>query len=164
MTRMPNWLGAYSPLPDVLSREGVCVAAPESDRRKFFGDEPGDENAAAQREREQEIIEMYCANCPVTSACLAHALETPEIYGVWGATGESARAELALGIAQRPHHPVSLVEAANLTGFDPETLRRRLNATGARRIGRRGAEKGGTENVYEWESVSTAAYSALLLA
>ncbi len=35
-----------------------------------------------------------CAECPVQRECLAHAVDTPDLQGVWGGTGERARRRL----------------------------------------------------------------------
>lgn len=35
-----------------------------------------------------------CGTCPVRSACLNHALEHDEIYGVWGGTTPRERTQL----------------------------------------------------------------------
>jgi WhiB family redox-sensing transcriptional regulator len=41
----------------------------------------------------QAALEV-CRRCPVRDDCLDHALDTGEIYGVWGGTSETARGKL----------------------------------------------------------------------
>jgi WhiB family redox-sensing transcriptional regulator len=36
-----------------------------------------------KREKERKA-KAVCRSCPVINECLAHALRTPEYYGVWG--------------------------------------------------------------------------------
>lgn len=58
----------------------------------FFGPnrfEPKRERLA--REAEAKAI---CATCPCIQACREHAIETGELYGVWGGLGESDRRDL----------------------------------------------------------------------
>lgn len=57
----------------------------------FFG--PEDEDHLDTHIREQAAIQV-CATCPVTTACLDHALTHPEKHGVWGAVGETDRERL----------------------------------------------------------------------
>lgn len=44
----------------------------------------------AKRQKEQTAISI-CNDCPVKQQCLEHALNTPEIYGVWGGMTEEQR-------------------------------------------------------------------------
>jgi|BarGraNGADG00212_1021973.scaffolds.fasta_scaffold161964_2 WhiB family redox-sensing transcriptional regulator len=37
--------------------------------------------------------EAICRRCPVQRQCAAHALATPEPYGVWGGMSEADRAQ-----------------------------------------------------------------------
>jgi len=48
-----------------------------------------------------EDAKAVCRACPVTAACLAHALARHE-YGVWGGTTERERRVLRAYIASRP--------------------------------------------------------------
>jgi WhiB family redox-sensing transcriptional regulator len=41
-----------------------------------------------------------CASCPVRAACLAHALATPELYGIWGGVTETSRHRLRADLAR----------------------------------------------------------------
>jgi WhiB family redox-sensing transcriptional regulator len=52
------------------------------------------------RSRRTQIAKSICAACPVAAACLAHALEVREPYGVWGGLSEDEREEL-LGADRR---------------------------------------------------------------
>lgn len=58
----------------------------------FFGPnrfEPKRERLA--REAEAKAV---CATCPCIRACREHAIETGELYGVWGGLGETDRRDL----------------------------------------------------------------------
>jgi len=44
----------------------------------------------AYAEREAAAKEI-CKDCPVLVACRTHALEQPELYGIWGATSPKER-------------------------------------------------------------------------
>ena len=44
----------------------------------------------AKREKEAKAVSI-CNSCPVKLECLNHALNTPEIYGVWGGMTEEQR-------------------------------------------------------------------------
>jgi WhiB family redox-sensing transcriptional regulator len=74
--------------------EGACNGA---DPESFFLD-PG-QRGDSKRSRERQAIAI-CNTCPVKKQCLDHALNVPEMYGVWGGMTEENRAELAnsLGI------------------------------------------------------------------
>lgn len=37
---------------------------------------------------------QVCETCPVRIVCLQHALDVPELYGIWGATSARERARL----------------------------------------------------------------------
>jgi WhiB family transcriptional regulator, redox-sensing transcriptional regulator len=52
---------------------------------------PEGERGRARLQRERRAKEM-CRVCPVIALCREHALETGEVYGVWGGLSESERA------------------------------------------------------------------------
>ena len=64
-----------------------------ADARLFFG--PEKERTRDRESREGEAKQI-CAICPVLRECRAHALGTPEIFGVWGGLSEADR-EMATG-------------------------------------------------------------------
>lgn len=53
------------------------------------------------RERREAAAKAVCAGCPVRDACLEHALDVREPYGVWGGLAEHERADL---LAHRRRH------------------------------------------------------------
>ena len=65
--------------------EGSCR---EHDPEIFFLDY--NLRGKAKRQKEQTAISI-CEGCPVKMQCLDHALNTPEIYGVWGGMTEEQR-------------------------------------------------------------------------
>lgn len=65
--------------------QGSCRQA---DPRLFFHTEG--ERGRARKARVQAAAAI-CAQCPVLSACRAHALRTKEPYGTWGGLGEDER-------------------------------------------------------------------------
>ncbi len=40
-----------------------------------------------------------CVACPVATACLEHALRTPEPHGIWGGTTPADRESILMGLA-----------------------------------------------------------------
>lgn len=64
-----------------------------SDARLFFGPE---KERTRDREAREEQAKQICASCPVLRDCRAHALGTPELFGVWGGLSEADR-EMATG-------------------------------------------------------------------
>jgi len=64
-----------------------------ADARLFFG--PEKERTRDRESREGEAKQI-CAICPVLRECRAHALGTPELFGVWGGLSEADR-EMATG-------------------------------------------------------------------
>ncbi|MEV0965618.1 MULTISPECIES: WhiB family transcriptional regulator [unclassified Streptomyces] len=56
-----------------------------TDGSLFF--HPANERGKARDEREKKA-KRVCGGCPVRRACLRHALETRERFGVWGGLGE----------------------------------------------------------------------------
>jgi len=74
--------------------DGACV---DKDPESFFL-EP---NMRGKEKRTREVNAIaICNTCPVKQKCLDHALNVPEIYGVWGGMTEEQRHILArrLGI------------------------------------------------------------------
>ena len=65
--------------------QGSCR---DSDTSTFFLEH----NLRAKAKKEKEAIAIsICNGCPVKLKCLDHALNTPEIYGVWGGMTEEQR-------------------------------------------------------------------------
>jgi WhiB family redox-sensing transcriptional regulator len=63
--------------------EGACV---DADPESFFLEDGM--RGSTKRIREKTAIAV-CNTCPVKQQCLDHALNVPEVYGVWGGmTGE----------------------------------------------------------------------------
>ncbi|MFF4321643.1 WhiB family transcriptional regulator [Streptomyces sp. NPDC001568] len=54
-----------------------------------------------EREERDEAAKRICGTCPVRAACLEHALQTREPFGVWGGLTEEERRAL-LGRPARP--------------------------------------------------------------
>ncbi|WHT16261.1 WhiB family transcriptional regulator [Crossiella sp. CA-258035] len=46
------------------------------------------------RKAREEAAKAVCASCPVVPECRRHALETEEVFGVWGGLGENELREL----------------------------------------------------------------------
>ena len=65
--------------------QGACR---EADAALFF--HPERERGAPRRLRDA-AAKAVCATCPVIRQCRAHALTTPELYGVWGGLSEDDR-------------------------------------------------------------------------
>ena len=55
---------------------------------------PDGERGWRRRKRLARATE-FCRRCPVAAACLDHALETPEEYGIWGGLDPNQRKELS---------------------------------------------------------------------
>lgn len=64
-----------------------------ADARLFFGPE---KERTRDREAREGEAKQICATCPVLRDCRAHALGTPELFGVWGGLSEADR-EMATG-------------------------------------------------------------------
>ncbi|MDR7300018.1 WhiB family transcriptional regulator [Haloactinomyces albus] len=54
---------------------------------------PENERGGARQARESQAKQV-CARCPVAQACLEHALNVEEPYGVWGGLTEDERRHL----------------------------------------------------------------------
>jgi len=59
---------------------GACISA---DPELFF---PISSSGASRRQEKR--AKAICAGCPVKAECLAFALETRQVHGVWGGLGE----------------------------------------------------------------------------
>jgi WhiB family redox-sensing transcriptional regulator len=68
--------------------DGACRGLPSE---MFF--HPDGERRRHRSSRESEA-KAVCAICLVIDACRSHALEVPEVYGIWGGLGEEDRANL----------------------------------------------------------------------
>jgi WhiB family transcriptional regulator, redox-sensing transcriptional regulator len=51
-----------------------------------------DHESPHQRRLRETAAKTICSRCPVRTACRAYALETGELYGIWGGTTERERA------------------------------------------------------------------------
>ncbi len=60
-----------------------------------------DLNFFPSRGEDGQPARKLCAACPVADACLDHAIEQPEYFGIWGGTPERQRRELR---RQHDHH------------------------------------------------------------
>lgn len=70
-------------------QDAACRGA---DPNLFFGPQHEPRDVKAKREMKAKIV---CHSCPVREECLAFALETQEIFGVWGGTNEVERRRLS---------------------------------------------------------------------
>jgi WhiB family transcriptional regulator, redox-sensing transcriptional regulator len=64
------------------------AACQGSDARLFFGPE---KERVRDRETREGAAKGICASCPVLRDCRSHALQTPELFGVWGGLSETDR-------------------------------------------------------------------------
>lgn len=64
------------------------AACQGSDARLFFGPE---KERVRDREAREDAAKRVCATCPVLGECRNHALQTPELFGVWGGLTETDR-------------------------------------------------------------------------
>lgn len=51
-----------------------------------------DHESPHQRRLRESAAKAICSKCPVRSACRAYAVQTGELYGIWGGTTERERA------------------------------------------------------------------------
>lgn len=68
--------------------EGACRG---TDPNTFFS--PETERGPRRRAREARA-KALCEQCPVVAACLQHALDVKEPYGVWGGLNATERGHL----------------------------------------------------------------------
>lgn len=71
---------------DDWQENGACRTENSS---LFFA--PDNENPHQRRFRET-AAKAICGHCPVRAECRAYALQTGELYGIWGGTTERERA------------------------------------------------------------------------
>lgn len=64
----------------VWQRDAACLD-PAVDKTPFTADRPKNSILAAKMEAPAKRV---CMECPVRLLCLQHALEWPEITGIWG--------------------------------------------------------------------------------
>ncbi len=55
----------------------------------FFG--PNRFEPKRERLDREEAAKSICASCPAVTSCREHALQTSEIFGVWGGLSEADR-------------------------------------------------------------------------
>ncbi|MDH6247395.1 WhiB family transcriptional regulator [Mycobacterium sp. OTB74] len=55
---------------------------------------PTDDDRGARRVTHEENAKKICRSCPVLLECLSHAMESGELYGIWGATTPKERVAL----------------------------------------------------------------------
>lgn len=65
--------------PPEWADQAVCRTVPDPDQ--FFPERGASTKAA----------KALCAACPLKQKCLDHAVEQPEIFGIWGGTSERER-------------------------------------------------------------------------
>jgi len=63
------------------------------DPELFFG--PNRFEPKAERLEREAAAKVICRTCPAAAACLAHAVEMGESFGVWGGFGETERRGIA---------------------------------------------------------------------
>jgi len=85
--RNPPRRPALPAVPTSLA-DAACKGA---DPDLFFG--PFTEFVSARQKREVEA-KAICARCPVRDACLAYALDSREMFGIWGGLNEDERRAL----------------------------------------------------------------------
>jgi WhiB family redox-sensing transcriptional regulator len=66
---------------------GKCLRLPTE---VFYPEDQGRHGLRARQQRAMQI----CRDCPVLRECREHALATPEVHGIWGATTPRERAHL----------------------------------------------------------------------
>ncbi|MGH3417071.1 MAG: WhiB family transcriptional regulator [Actinocrinis sp.] len=69
------------------------AACQGSDAKLFFGPE---KERIREREAREGAAKRVCASCPVLRDCRNHALQTPELFGIWGGLSETDR-EIGFG-------------------------------------------------------------------
>jgi WhiB family redox-sensing transcriptional regulator len=87
----PTWVYHARNLPPprmeewAWQQEGSCRDVPVS---VFFPEGMRGQNLRSIEEK----AKLICHGCPVMTRCRRHAMETPEFYGIWGATIPRERA------------------------------------------------------------------------
>ena len=77
--------GRYPGSDDQWQESGACRTANPS---LFYGPENESSN---QRRFRETAAKAICSHCPVRTLCRAYALQTGELYGIWGGTTERER-------------------------------------------------------------------------
>lgn len=54
-----------------------------------------EDESKGERRRKEEKAKTVCAVCPVFKTCRTFAMESEELYGVWGGTTEAERHAMA---------------------------------------------------------------------
>ena len=75
--------------------EALCA---QVDPELFFAEKKGDWAKVFR-------AKMVCHRCPVKNACLAYAIDSPELVGVWG--GTTVKQRQALRVASRGQRTAS---------------------------------------------------------
>ncbi len=78
--------GLGLPVPPEWVEQALCAQA---DPEAFYPEKGGRNNQA----------KAVCSRCPVTSECLAYALEHNERFGIWGGVSERDRRRMQKGAA-----------------------------------------------------------------
>lgn len=81
---------------DDWQEQGACRSANPS---LFFAP---DHESSHQRRFRETAAKAICAHCPVRSICRAYALQTGEVYGIWGGTTERERLRSQAAHQRRP--------------------------------------------------------------
>lgn len=75
--------------------QGLC----RKGRRDLFFEE--DRERGTRRSRREAGAKRVCAVCPVKAACLEHALQAGEAYGIWGGLTAAEREVLSARTGRR---------------------------------------------------------------
>lgn len=84
MTVTPEWMTSAACADPTLG-------SPRSRARVFYPDESNSANPPASPRGVWAAAKTVCRRCPVSAACLAHALENREGDGVWGGLDPTER-------------------------------------------------------------------------
>ncbi len=90
---------------------GACLSA---DPDLFFPISPG---GASQRQVRR--AKAVCGTCPVQAECLAFAVETGQVHGVWGGLGEEELARLRRGLRAAGAAPERIPGTGRVAGTRP---------------------------------------------
>jgi len=74
---------------------GACYG---KDTNYWFPEQTGANNPATQRAL------ALCGTCPVVAQCLKHAIDEPELHGIWGGTTEQERRGMRRHSTRQIHH------------------------------------------------------------
>jgi hypothetical protein len=67
---------------------------PWASRGKCVGAANPDDWFPVSEAKALAVVNALCEGCPAKTACLAYALERPELEGIWGGTTDAQRAQL----------------------------------------------------------------------